>query len=221
MPSFEVIAGSSVEEIGVNLKDMMGNMFGGARQDAPFEGAGGARTAGGRGAVQAARHGVGQPDGGAARRAGRHHLRGRDRQDRQPRRRRRWSWARRQPRRRAARHPADRRGHDGQHEARDGQDRPHPVHRRRRVPRLEAVGSDSGAAGPVSDPRRARAADARRLRPHPDRAAQRAGEAVRGAARHRGTGGDVHAGRRRADRRLRRPRQRHRPRTSAPADCTP
>ena len=29
MPSFEIIAGSSVEEIGVNLKDMMGNMFGG------------------------------------------------------------------------------------------------------------------------------------------------------------------------------------------------
>jgi ATP-dependent HslUV protease ATP-binding subunit HslU len=31
MPSFEIIAGSSVEEIGVNLKDMMGNMFGGSR----------------------------------------------------------------------------------------------------------------------------------------------------------------------------------------------
>jgi len=29
MPAFEIIAGSSVEEIGVNLKDMMGNMFGG------------------------------------------------------------------------------------------------------------------------------------------------------------------------------------------------
>jgi ATP-dependent HslUV protease ATP-binding subunit HslU len=29
MPSFEVIAGTSVEEIGVNLKDMMGNIFGG------------------------------------------------------------------------------------------------------------------------------------------------------------------------------------------------
>jgi ATP-dependent HslUV protease ATP-binding subunit HslU len=29
MPSFEIIAGSSVEEIGVNLKDMVGNMFGG------------------------------------------------------------------------------------------------------------------------------------------------------------------------------------------------
>ena len=28
MPSFEVIAGASVEEIGMNLKDMMGNMFG-------------------------------------------------------------------------------------------------------------------------------------------------------------------------------------------------
>jgi ATP-dependent HslUV protease ATP-binding subunit HslU len=28
MPAFEIIAGSSVEEIGVNLKDMMGNMFG-------------------------------------------------------------------------------------------------------------------------------------------------------------------------------------------------
>src|SRR5204862_2064631 len=27
MPSFEIIAGTSVEEIGVNLKDMMGNMF--------------------------------------------------------------------------------------------------------------------------------------------------------------------------------------------------
>src|SRR6185369_7711112 len=27
MPSLEIIAGTSVEEIGVNLKDMMGNMF--------------------------------------------------------------------------------------------------------------------------------------------------------------------------------------------------
>jgi len=31
MPTFEVIAGTSVEEIGVNLKDMMGNMFGAGR----------------------------------------------------------------------------------------------------------------------------------------------------------------------------------------------
>ena len=48
-------------------------------------------------------------------------------------------WARRQPRGRAARHPADRRGHDRQYQARDGQDRSHPLHRRRRVPRVEAV----------------------------------------------------------------------------------
>ena len=40
------------------------------------------------------------------------------------------------------------------------QDRPHPVHRRRRVPRLEAVGPDPGAAGPLSDPRRARSRSA-------------------------------------------------------------
>jgi ATP-dependent HslUV protease ATP-binding subunit HslU len=31
MPSFEIIAGTSVEELGSNLKDMMGNMFGGGR----------------------------------------------------------------------------------------------------------------------------------------------------------------------------------------------
>src|SRR6185436_4740438 len=31
MPSFEVIAGTSVEELSANLKDMMGNMFGGGR----------------------------------------------------------------------------------------------------------------------------------------------------------------------------------------------
>ena len=43
-----------------------------------------------------------------------------------------------------------------------------------------------GAAGTLSDPRGARAADARRLRAHPHRAAQRAGQAVHGAARHRG-----------------------------------
>ena len=65
---------------------------------------------------------------------------------------------RRQPRRRAARHPADRRRHDRQHQVRHGADRSHPVHRRRRVSRLEAVGPDSRAAGPLSDPRRARGA---------------------------------------------------------------
>ena len=113
----------------------------------------------------------------------RHHLRRRDRQDRRARRRPR---PRRQPRRRAARHPADRRGHDRQHEVRDGADRSHPVHRGRRVPRLEALGPDPRAAGAVPDPRRARAARPRRLRPHPDRAAERARQAVHRAAGDRG-----------------------------------
>ena len=120
---------------------------------------------------------------GRARRAGRHHLRRRDRQDRRPRGQPRPG---RQPRGRAARHPADRRRHDGQHQARHGAHRSHPVHRRRRVPRLEAVGSDSGAAGPLSDPRRARAARPGGVRAHPHRAAQRADQAVHGAAGDRG-----------------------------------
>ncbi len=66
------------------------------------------------------------------------------------------------------------------------QDRSHPVHRCRRVPRLEAVGPDSGAAGPLPDPRRARGAGPRGFRPHPDRAEERAGQAVHGAALDRG-----------------------------------
>ena len=48
---------------------------------------------------------------------------------------------------------------------------------------VEAVGSDSRAPGPLSDPRRARAARPRGLRPHPDRAEERARQAVHGAAR--------------------------------------
>ena len=78
----------------------------------------------------------------------------------------------RQPRRRAARHPADCRGHDRQHQVRHGEDRSHPLHRRRRLPRLEAVGPHPGAAGTLSDPRRARSARARGLRAHPDRTAR-------------------------------------------------
>ena len=47
--------------------------------------------------------------------------------------------------------------------------------------------------GRFPDPRRARAADARRLRAHPDRTAQRADGAVHRAARHRGRRGDFTA----------------------------
>ncbi len=69
------------------------------------------------------------------------------------------AWAGRLARGRAARHSADRRRHDGQHQVRHGLDRPHSVHRRRCVPRLEAERSDSGAAGTLPDSRRAAVAD--------------------------------------------------------------
>ena len=52
-------------------------------------------------------------------------------------------------RRRAARHPADRRGHHGQHALRHGAHRPHFVHRRRRFPHQQAFRPDPGAAGPA------------------------------------------------------------------------
>ena len=57
---------------------------------------------------------------------------------------------------------------------------------------VEAVGSDSRAAGALSDPRRARAAGQGRVRPHPHRAAQRPGRAVHGADGDRGHRAAVH-----------------------------
>ena len=156
--------------------------------------------------------------GDPSRRAGRHHLRRRDRQDRRARGR---AGPGRQPRGRAARHPADRRGHDGQLEVRDGADRPHPVRRRRRVPRVEAVGSDSRAAGPLSDSRRARGARPRRVRPHPDRAEERADQAVHGADGHRRRHARVHARRRSSGSPSWRRSSTSAPRTSARGGCTP
>ncbi len=110
----------------------------------------------GRGA-EADRQGEGRPRGDRARGAVRHHLPRRDRQGRGPRRRPR---AGRLPRGRAARPAADRRRHDRQHQVRPGADRSHPVHRRRRVPRVQADRPDARAAGPLPDPRRARAPSA-------------------------------------------------------------
>ena len=46
---------------------------------------------------------------------------------------------------------------------------------------VEGLRPDPGAAGPLPDPRRARGADARRLRAHPDRAEERADAPVRRA----------------------------------------
>ncbi len=111
------------------------------------------------GSSEAHRHGRRQARSAAARRRERHHLHRRDRQGRRPRGRARRP--RRFARRRAARHPADRRRLDGQHEVRTDQDRSRPVHRRRRVSHEQAVGSDSGAARALSDSRRARLADRR------------------------------------------------------------
>ena len=87
---------------------------------------------------------------------------------------------------RPARPAADRRGDDRQHQVRAGEDRPRPVHRRRRVPPEQAVGPDARAPGPVPDPRRAPGPDPRRLRPDPPRAPRLADPPVPGAARHRG-----------------------------------
>ena len=184
-PSFEIIAGSSVEEMDINVKDMLPGLFQGRTQAPQDEGLRGAGAPACRGGAEARRHGERGADRRRPGRGRRHHLRRRDRQDRRPGRRPR---PRRQPGGRSARHPADCRGHDGQHEVRDGADRSHPVHRRRRVPRVQAVGPDPRAAGPVSDPGRARTARARRVRPHPHRAQERAGQAVpRRCSRPRGS----------------------------------
>ena len=155
-PSFEIIAGSSVEEVDINLKDMLPGLFQGRTKKRAHEGARGARRSRAGRRAEADRHGQRGARGGRAR-ASRRGSSSSTRSTRSPGREG-GARPRRQPRRRAARHPADRRRHDGQHEIRDGADRSHPVHRRRRVPRVEAVGSHSRAAGPLSDPRRARGA---------------------------------------------------------------
>ena len=82
LPSFEIVAGSNVEEIGINLKDMLPGIFQGRTKKRAVEGARGARVPDERGAAEARRHGIGRAHGRRARRAGRHHLPRRDRQDR-------------------------------------------------------------------------------------------------------------------------------------------
>ncbi len=111
------------------------------------------------GGQPADRHGRGDQGGGPPRRAVRHRLHRRDRQDRRPRGRAR---PRRVARGRAARPAADRRRLDRQHQVRHGAHRPHPLHRLGRVPHHQAVRPDPRVPGPLPDPRRARAADAAR-----------------------------------------------------------
>ncbi len=59
---------------------------------------------------------------------------------------------------------------------------------------------DPGIAGPLSHPRRARAARHGRVRAHPDGASGRAHQAIHGSARHRGRADSLHGGCRAADR---------------------
>ena len=87
-PSFEIIAGSSVEEVDINLKDMLPGLFQGKTKKRQDEGARGARVPDAGRRAEADRHGQRRAHRGRARRAGGHHLHRRDRQDRRPRRRR-------------------------------------------------------------------------------------------------------------------------------------
>ena len=64
-----------------------------------------------------------------------------------------------QPRRRAARSAAADRRHDGRDQIRADEDRPHPLHRERRVPRRQAQRPAARTAGPPADPGRAEGAD--------------------------------------------------------------
>ena len=83
-PSFEIIAGSSVEEVDINLKDMLPGLFQGQDEEAPHEGARSARVPDAGRGTEAHRHGQRGADRGRARGAGGHHLHRRDRQDRRP-----------------------------------------------------------------------------------------------------------------------------------------
>jgi ATP-dependent HslUV protease ATP-binding subunit HslU len=77
---------SSVEEFGVNLKDMMGNLFQGRTKSRRLTCAGGAGALCREEQATPRGHGIGQPHARPARRAVGHHLHRRDRQDREPRR---------------------------------------------------------------------------------------------------------------------------------------
>ena len=170
-PSFQILSSQGVEEMGVSMKDMLPGLFGGRtrKRRLPLPEARAALLAEEEARLvdpeQVARAGhrarpvLGDP------------LHRRDRQDRGPRGRPR---PRRVARGRAAGHPSHRGGHDRLHQVRRRAHRPHPLHRRRRLPRQQAVGPHPRAAGALPDPRGARAADPGGPRAHPDRAEERA-----------------------------------------------
>ena len=149
-PSFEIISNQGVEEMDINLKDILPNIFGQRTKKRKMK------------VAEAFEYLVQEEEGrlidmdqvtrAAVERVenSRHRLPRRDRQDCRARRRPR---PRRLARRRAARHSAHRRGHDGQYSLRHGAHRPHSLHRRRRVSCFEAQRPDSRVAGALSDSR--------------------------------------------------------------------
>ena len=188
-PAFEIITNQGVEEMDVNMKDMLPNIFGQRTKKRKMK------------VSEAFEYLIQEEEQRlvdmdqvqriAVERVenSRHHLPRRDRQDCRARRRAR---ARRFARRRAARHPAHRRRHHGEHALRHGAHRPHPVHCRRRVPRLQAQRPDSRVAGPLPHSRGAAIADGRGLHQDPHRAEVVADQAVHRAARHRRREAGVH-----------------------------
>ena len=161
MPLFE-IPGMPGAQIGaISIGDIFGKLGGGRTKTRRVNVRGLLRDPDQRGIRQAARQGPARAGGDQGGREQRHRLSRRDRQDLRARRTHR---RRRLARGRAARSVAADRRHHGRDQARLGEDRPHPVHRLRRVPHLQAVRPVARTAGPAADPRRAEAADARRFR---------------------------------------------------------
>ncbi len=138
-PAFEVISSQGMEEMDINIKDILPGLFG-------------SRTKKRRMRVAEAMDYLTQEEENrlidmdqvtrvAVERAEQsgHHLSGRNRQDRRP-----GTRARpgREPGRRAARYPAHRRRHHGQHALRNGAHRSYSLHRRRSFPRKQAFRPD-------------------------------------------------------------------------------
>ncbi len=97
------------------------------------------------------------------------------------------------PRRRAARHPPHRRGHHREHALRHGAHRSHPVYRSRRVPRVQAQRSHSRVARPLPHSRGAAIAHRGGLHQDPYRAQVVANQAIHRAAGNRRRQAGIHS----------------------------
>ena len=157
-PALEIMGPAGMEEMTEQLRGMFANLGAHQAQDAQAAHRRGAQAPRRGGSGQARQRRRGEDPGARQRRAERHRLPRRDRQgdlalgiERQ---------RRRLAPGRAARPAAAGRRHDGQHQVRHGQDRPHPLHRLGRFPPQQAERPDPRAAGPLPDPRRARLARA-------------------------------------------------------------